>query len=127
MAEIGRRFELAGRAAEAGRFELARFEIGELDEVFDDDLPRAELPREGAEGVDLRALARTFAETHVKALERAAASRDARAFAEAWRRAATDCNGCHAATKHGFLEVPLAPGASVPALDRVGPDAGADK
>ena len=47
MAEVGRRFELAGRAGLANRFELAAFEVGEIGELFEGELPRAELPKEG--------------------------------------------------------------------------------
>jgi hypothetical protein len=34
MTQVGRRFEVAGRAAAANRFELAAFEVGELQELF---------------------------------------------------------------------------------------------
>src|SRR4051812_35149488 len=43
MTQVGRRFELLGRAALAKRWELAEFELGELRETFD-DLPTAEIP-----------------------------------------------------------------------------------
>jgi len=47
MHEIGRRFEVLGRAAAAGRYELARYELDELNEVVEDDLPRAKAPQVG--------------------------------------------------------------------------------
>lgn len=120
MSEVGRRFELAGRAATAGRFELARFEIGEIDEIFDDDLPRAEPPKVGA-NVDLAGLAKTFGQTNLRALDRAAESRDRAAFAAAFQSAATACNGCHAVTSHGFIEIPSELGTTVPRLDPLPP------
>jgi len=57
MMQIGKRFEVAGRAAAANRFELAAFEVGELGELFESDVPpcsiRFLLPRGWAD--DLRA------------------------------------------------------------------------
>jgi hypothetical protein len=35
MVQVARRFEVAGRAAAANRFELATFEAGELGELFE--------------------------------------------------------------------------------------------
>lgn len=116
MAEVGRRFELAGRASAAGRFELAQFEVGEIGELFEGDLPRADLPKEGPTTA-LPALAKTFLDIHVPALERAATARDRAAFATAFEQAATACNGCHATSGHVFIEIPTVPGAVVPRLD----------
>src|SRR5690349_21860362 len=48
MSRVGHRFEMAGRAAAANRFELAGFEAGELQELFETDVPRASLPKEGS-------------------------------------------------------------------------------
>jgi mono/diheme cytochrome c family protein len=121
MSEVGRRFELAGRAAAAGRFALARFEIGEIDEVFDEDLPHAEPPKERA-NVDLAALAKAFAETNLPALDRAADARDRAAFARAFQEAAVACNGCHAGSGHGFIDIAGELGQGVPRLDAVRPD-----
>src|SRR5512146_1040411 len=45
MTQVGRRFELLGRAMAASRWELADFELGELRETFD-DLPAAEIPKD---------------------------------------------------------------------------------
>jgi cytochrome c553 len=118
MSEVGRRFELAGRAASANRFELAAFEVGELQELFDGDLRHAELPKEGDTTV-LPAMADAFAKTNAPALLQAAKSKDARAFADAFERAAAACNGCHQASGHGFIEVPKAPGKAIPDLDAV--------
>jgi hypothetical protein len=125
MSELGRRFELAGRAAAAGRFELARFELSEIDEILDEDLPRAEPPKVGA-NVDLSGLVKAFAQTNLRELNRAVEARDRAAFAAAFNRAAVACNGCHAATSHGFIEIPGELGATVPKLDPVpaGHDAG---
>ena len=119
MLEIGRRFELAGRAAAAGRVELAAFEVGELGELVDDDLPRAELPKEGPTA-DLAGKADAFAHTVVPELLAAAKGREPGAFAAAFARTAAACNDCHQASGHGFVEVPSVPGKPVPAMDPVG-------
>jgi hypothetical protein len=120
MAEVGRRFELAGRAASANRFELADFEVGELQELFENDVPRAELPQEGATA-HIPALAKAFLETFPAQLESAARAKDEKAFAAAFQRAAAACNACHAASDKKFIEVPSLPGKSVPSLDALPP------
>ncbi len=116
MSELGRRFELVGRAAAAGRFELVRYQLGEIDEIFDDDLPHAAPPKVGS-NVNLAGVAQAFAETNLPELDRAAAAHDRAAFAAAFNRASAVCNGCHQATGHAFIEIPGELGASVPKLD----------
>jgi hypothetical protein len=116
MAEVGRRWELAGRAAVANRFELAAFEIGEIEELFAEELARAELPKEGP-SAQLPALASAWVNTHPPALEKAADRRDGAAFAAEFERASRTCNVCHEASAHGFLEVPTVAGKGVPNLD----------
>lgn len=116
MAEVGQRFERAGRAASANRFELAAFEVGELDELFREDLPRAELPKEGAPA-SLPAESDAFVKAYPARLKKAAAAHDLAAFSDAFRDAAVACNACHAASGHGFIEIPTALGKPVPSLD----------
>jgi hypothetical protein len=118
MAEVGTRFERMGRADLAGRFELAEFERGELEEIFEEDLPRAEPPRESA-GVDLNGVAEAFRETNLPALQKAIASKEAGAFREAFSLASETCNGCHRTSGHAFVEIPDQPGRPVPRLDPV--------
>lgn len=116
MAEVGRRFELAGRASIAGRFELASFEVEEIEELFEEDLPAAELPKEGATA-KLPALAEAFVKTHPPELKKAASAKDRAAFAAAFQRAAGTCNGCHQASDHAFIEIPSVPGKPVPDVE----------
>jgi hypothetical protein len=118
MADVGNRFELAGRAAVAHRFELAAFEVGELQELFDGALPHAELPKEGPTA-ELPAMAQAFAKTEPPKLLAAAKAKNEQAFADAFQQASVACNGCHQASGHGFVEIPSAPGKSVPDLDPV--------
>lgn len=115
MVEVGRRFELAGRAAQAKRFQLAAFEAGELEEVFEEVLPRAELPREGPTE-SIRPLEEAFAAEYPKQLVQAARAKNLHAFTDAFARAADACNGCHQASGHGFIEIPGAMGQPVPSI-----------
>ena len=121
MVEVGHRFETLGRAERAGRYDLAEFELGELGEVFEEDLPHAEPPKENKGRVDLNGLADAFQKTHPPELEVALKKRDRTAFAAAFARASVTCNGCHKASGHEYLEISSEPGAAVPKLDPVAP------
>jgi hypothetical protein len=116
MLQVGRRFEMAGRAASANRFELAAFEIGELSELFENDVPRAGLPKEGPTA-QIPTMAKAFLDSIPPELTRAASSGDRTAFAAAFRHAAGMCNACHEASAKGFIQVPSVPCQSVPVLD----------
>ncbi len=115
MVGVARRFEIAGRAAVAQRFELAEFEVGEIGETFEDDVPGAELPKEGPTA-HIPAQAAAFLKTVVPELKSAAKSRDARAFEAAFKNTAAACNACHEASAKGFIEIPSVPGQDVPVL-----------
>ena len=123
MAQVGRRFELAGRAMVANRFELAEFEVGELGELFENDVPRAKLPKEGPTG-QIRPMAKAFLDSVPPALTKAAGSKDKAKFATAFAGAAAQCNTCHAAAAKGFIQVPTVPGKEVPVMDAVPEGAG---
>jgi cytochrome c553 len=116
MLQVGRRFELAGRAASANRFELAAFEVGELEELFENDMPRASLPKEGPTA-QIPALTKAFLDSVPPELAKAATSKDQAAFAAAFQSAAAMCNACHESAAKGFIQVPSVPGQSVPVLD----------
>jgi hypothetical protein len=118
MVDVARRFEVAGRAAAANRFELAEFEAGEIEELFESDVPGAELPKEGPTA-HIPAMAKAFLQTNPPELKRAAHAKDAKAFADAFAHTAAACNGCHQASEKGFIQVPSVPGRTVPDLDPV--------
>jgi hypothetical protein len=118
MSEVGSRFERMGRAARAQRLELAVFELEEIEEVFKEDLPRAEPPRESA-GVNLTGVAQAFAETDLPELKAALQTKDRAAFKAAYGRAAETCNGCHRTSGHAFIQIPTEPGEPVPRLDPI--------
>lgn len=125
MLQVAHRFEYAGRAASANRWELASFEIGELQELFEDDVPRASLPKEGPTA-QIPGLAKTFLQTIPPELEKAAAAKDRIAFAAAFQHASAMCNACHQSAEKGFIQVPSVPGQSVPVLDAL-PDPSAGR
>ncbi len=116
MSDVGRRFELAGRAAAATRFELAAFEVGEMRELFEGDLRHAAVPKEGPTDM-LASTADGFVKVNVPELEKAAKAKDGRAFAAAFQRASVTCNGCHVSSAHGFIQIPSVPGKAVPDLE----------
>jgi hypothetical protein len=120
MVTVGRRFEVAGRAATAGRWELAAFEAGELGELFESDVPRASLPKEGPVA-QIPAMAKAFLESAPPDLEKAAQAKDRAAFAAAFERAAAQCNACHKSAEKAFIQVPSVPGQAVPVLDAIAP------
>ena len=116
MSQVGHRFELAGRAAKANRFEMAAYEVGELEELFETDVPRAALPKEGPTA-QIPSMAKAFLETVPPDMSRAAASQDPAVFGAAFQRAAAMCNACHQASAKAFIQVPAIPGHAVPDLD----------
>lgn len=122
MVQIARRFEIAGRAAVANRFELAEFEAGEIEEAFGDDVPQATLPKEGPTA-HIPAMAKAFLTTNAPELKKAAAAKDPKAFEAAFQRMSAACNGCHQASAKGYIQVPSVPGKSVPDLDPLPPPA----
>jgi len=116
MVQVARRFEVAGRAASANRFELAEFEVGEIGEMFETDVPGAELPKEGPTA-HIPLMAKAFLESTAPDLKKAAAAKDRAAFAAAFQRAASVCNACHQASAKAFIQVPSELGKAVPDLD----------
>ncbi|CAN5925736.1 hypothetical protein BH11MYX4_BH11MYX4_43750 [soil metagenome] len=120
MADVARRFELLGRATAGGRYELALYQLGEISEQFEDTLPKASPPREGHPEV-LPAMAKAFLQTNVPDLQRALAAHDRSAATASFERTAAACNGCHQASGHGFIEVPIVAGHSIPRTDPISP------
>jgi hypothetical protein len=112
MADVGRRFETIGRAALAHRWELAAFELGELEEDLE-GLPNARVP----EDVNAAALVGFKQGLPTQELAAALASKNPTTVATAYGHFAAVCNACHQATGRAFIEVPVEPGAAVPKLD----------
>ena len=120
MVEVGRRFEAAGRAIGPGhdpQWEFARYQIEELTETFDDDLPRASPPRD-VDGNALRAAAHAFATMALPALRDAVNARDLERSRAAFGTTARRSNDCHESHGHGFIEIPVRAGEPVPRVGR---------
>jgi hypothetical protein len=113
MWEAGWRFQRAGQAARAGRWDLAKYDVHELDEVFREDIARAETKDEK---VDIHKLAREFAQVQIPAMHAAIVAHDLHGFQTAIVAAAKSCNDCHKLVEKPFIEVPLEAGAEVPLL-----------
>lgn len=118
MSDVARRFEILGRAASAGRYELADYELGELEEIFTETLPGASPPKEGHPEV-LPGLVSDFSKNTIPALRTGIATHDQSKFEAAFAQAASACNSCHQASGHQFIEVPLKPGLAIPNTDPV--------
>lgn len=118
MMENGRRFETAGRAANAGRWELAEYEVHEILELFEADMPRAPLPGDCDDATADR-MFEDLSSRELSTLRTAAHERNMARFEAAYRTAAASCNGCHSACEVGFVEVPTQPGALVPSIEPV--------
>lgn len=114
MTQVGRRFELLGRAMQAKRWELANFELGELRETFV-DIPAAQIPADVK--ADVRQLAKQFVPAVVTPLQDAIAKQDPARAAAAFASASQACNGCHQASGRKFIEVPDQLGQTVPRID----------
>jgi hypothetical protein len=115
MVDVGRRFEVLGRAAAGNRFELAAYEADELGEIFENDVPHASLPKEGPTA-QIPAMAKVFLQSAPPALMKAAQAKDPVAFNAAYADAAGLCNACHQSAEKGFIQVPVIPGQAVPVL-----------
>lgn len=115
MLEVARRFEVLGRAHVAKRDELALYELEELEESFEDDLPHARLPPI-PEGAQLAPFIDAMNKAQIPELRKALQGKDPKAVASAFEAMAGVCNGCHTAAGRAFIEVPTAPGEGVPRL-----------
>lgn len=114
MAEVGQRFERIGEAGAASQWELAAYDLTELDEIFEGDVPTSRVPEDVP--ADVHALAASFADTALPPLEQAVASRDAAAFTRAFASTGEACNACHASSDHAFIRIPTVPGMPVPII-----------
>lgn len=115
MVEVGHRFEIAGRAAEAERWGLAHYEVHEILEMFEMDMTRAALPGDCDDTLSDSTYA-ALLETQLPALRDAAENEDADAFASQFRTVSASCNACHAGCQVAFVEVPGTPGSEVPRI-----------
>jgi hypothetical protein len=113
MDEAGRRFQRSERAAIAGRWELAKYDLHELEEIFTEDLASSSWHGKP----QLADLARTFQSQQLAALRSAVDARDHAAFEHAVADTARACNACHKAADQNYIEISERLGADVPVLD----------
>jgi hypothetical protein len=112
MTETGVRFARIGRAAAASRWQLAAYDLDELQEIFREDLAGSSWegnPR-------LPPLAKTLQARDLPAIGAALRAGDTAKVAQAIEQAARTCNACHQAADKAFLEVSPVPGADVPVM-----------
>jgi len=114
MDEAGRRFQRAGRAVIAGRWDLATYDLHELDEIFEEDL--ASTSWHGKP--ELSALAQRFQEQQLAALRVAVHSHDRGTFEHAAAEAARACNECHKKADQAYIEISEGLGAEMPLVTR---------
>jgi len=119
MAEVGYRFQMAGRAGQSGRWELAAYQSHEILEMFDMDMRRALLPGDCDDDV-ADSMYEQLRSNQLADLRDAAVNEDGDAFAEHFATVSGSCNGCHGGCNVAFIQVPSEPGAEVP---RVAADA----
>ena len=112
MDEAGMRFGRAGRAVLSGRYELAGYDLHELDEIFSDDLATSTWHGKAK----LADLARTFASERIPALRAAVTAHDRAGYERAAADAARACNDCHKAADQAYIEISPALGAEVPTV-----------
>ena len=108
------RFGRAGRAVLAGRWELAGYDLHELDEIFADDLASSSWHGK----VQLVPLAQDFASHRLPALRAAANAHDRAAYEHAAADAAHACNECHKAAEMPYIEISPMLGVEVPVISQ---------
>lgn len=113
MLGVARRFEILGRAHLGKRDELAAYELDELEESFRDVVPITPPPPLPA-GASLSPFITSMTTLAIPGLRKALATKDDKAFDEAFAAMAKTCNACHAAAGRAFIEVPEKPGETVP-------------
>ncbi len=115
MLQIGHRLELSGRAARAGRWDLATYEVEELREVYEGPLLEAPAPEE------IHARIEPFIESCLVPLEEAARSHDMARFEREFATTTMACNACHATAQVGFVEIPSELEVEVPRMTPMPP------
>jgi hypothetical protein len=110
MLQIGHRLELSGRAARAGRWDYAAYEVEEIVEVYEGPLLEAPAPPA------IHARIEPFVADVFPPLEAAARAHDLAGFERAYTAVTTGCNTCHAAAEVPFIVVPSEIGIEVPMI-----------
>jgi len=88
-------------AGSAGNWELASFELKEIEEGFDD--ARTFQPLH--EGVNVKELLETLAPPATKGLHESIEKADKKLFGESFKVLTVACNSCHASAKVPYIEI----------------------
>ena len=88
-------------AGQAGNWELASFELKEIEEGFED--ARTYTPMH--EGVNVKELLETIGPPATKGLHNSIEKADKKLFAESFQTLTVACNACHASAKVPFLDI----------------------
>jgi hypothetical protein len=88
-------------AGNARNWELADYQVDELKELFEEIVKRIPLYKDVPVGKMIESL--TMAP--IGEIETAIKARDSKAFATAFDKLTTACNGCHAAANRGFVVI----------------------
>jgi hypothetical protein len=115
MDEAGRRFRRASRAVKAGRWDLAGYDLHELDEIFEEDLAHSSWHGKPELGARAAALQRN----QLVAMHTALDAHDRAAFAAAVADAARACNDCHKTADVAYIEISPELGAEVPVVETI--------
>ncbi len=89
-----------GLAGEAGNWDLARYELGELQEGFA-NIARLH-PTQKDSPVPIDQAIETMLKDPLEKLGQAIAAKDRKAFRDTYGTLTEGCNACHQATNHGF-------------------------
>jgi cytochrome c553 len=89
-------------AGEVSNWDLAQYELDEIDEGFSDAVAYHPTFKQGARIADI--LPR-FVTEPVADLRKAAKAKDKAQFAKAFDRLTEGCNACHAATGNSFIKI----------------------
>jgi hypothetical protein len=112
MVEMANRFERAGRAAVADRWDLASYDLAEIDELVERDMNAHTFTSASRHVLD------TFVSVSLPELHRASSAHDSHAYELANAKAAQICNDCHRASDKGFIEISERIGAVAPRIAR---------
>jgi len=88
-------------AGQAANWELASFELKEIEEGFED--ARSYTPEH--EGVNVKELLETLGPPATKGLHTSIEKADKRLFAESFQVLTVACNACHASAKVPFIDI----------------------
>ncbi len=112
MLEVGMRFEQAGHAMLADRWDFAGYEMEELQEIFEDDV----LTSKWMKNPEVARLAHQFTTRSIPALRAVVQGHDRPRSVAAVADAARACNDCHRAAGMAFIKISESLGASVPMI-----------